>query len=230
MQRAVGGQRVAAMAAFLAGDGGEAPACLAHHRHQGRHVVELQFGFERGVHRALGQQRIGVEVAVAAGAPGGLQQLKQPVELAGILPAVQRGVGQRRVGQLAHPGDADLAGGGGADLGARLGDERAQPGGRVPAAGQRRGGDDPEHRLVVDKQRDQRGPHRHAAHEVLGPVDRVDDPAARGVPVHAELLAEHGVLRAVLGQLREDQLLGAAVGVGDRVMSGLVSTLRSLAP
>ena len=39
-------------------------------------------------------------------------------------------------------------------------------------------GDDAEHDLVVDGQRDQGRPDRHAAHEVLGAVDRVDDPAA----------------------------------------------------
>ena len=50
----------------------------------------------------------------------------------------------------------------------------ARPGPPAPVHG--RCGDYPDHGHVIAKQRDQRGPYRHPADEVLGSVDRVDDP------------------------------------------------------
>ena len=72
-------------------------------------------------------------------------------------------------------------------------------------------------------QREQGRPHRHAADEVLGAVDRVDDPApvAAGRRVVAELLAEQRVVRALRRQRRADGGLDRPVGVADRSQVGL---------
>ena len=55
---------------------------------------------------------------------------------------------------------------------------------------------DAEHDLVVDGERDQGGPDGDAADEVLGAVDRVDDPAPLAVARRPVLLAGHRVARA----------------------------------
>ena len=85
-----------------------------------------------------------------------------------------------------------------------------------------RGGHAADDDLVVDHQRDQGRPHRHAADEVLGAVDRVDHPAPLAVAGRALLLAEHGVARPGPGQGAADALLDRLVGVGHRGQVGLV--------
>ena len=68
------------------------------------------------------------------------------------------------------------------------------------------------------------GPHRHPAHEVLGAVDGVDDPAApaAGADELGVLLAQHPVLGALDGhQHRTHEQLDRPVGVADRGEVGL---------
>ena len=87
---------------------------------------------------------------------------------------------------------------------------------RPPAALQLRRRHHAEHDLVVDDQRDQRRPDRHAADEVLGAVDRVDHPAPLAVPGRALLLAGDRVAGAHPRQRAPDALLDRLVGVGHR--------------
>ena len=70
--------------------------------------------------------------------------------------------------------------------------------------------------LVVDHQRDQGGPDRHAADEVLGAVDRVDHPAPRTPAGVLHLLAVHRVPRPGPAERAPQRLLDGGVGVGDR--------------
>ena len=95
---------------------------------------------------------------------------------AAVVPAGQAGVGQRRVlerGHLRH-----------ATSGRRrqaLAGPGAGAGAGPPAPAERRRDTSPATDIVAVHQGDERRPHRHAADEVLGPVDRVEDPAARAV-------------------------------------------------
>src|SRR5262249_18979126 len=80
-----------------------------------------------------------------------------------------------------------------------------------------RGRGDPADRdLVAVHQPDQGGPHRDPADEVLGRVDRVDDPAARARTDPAELLTQYGITWPGPAQDVAQRLLGGAVGVGHR--------------
>src|SRR5262249_27353836 len=63
---------------------------------------------------------------------------------------------------------------------------------------------------------DQHRPDRHAADEVLGSVDGVDDEAAILRALLAELLAEEAVAGTGAAEHRLDGLLRLAVGLGDR--------------
>src|SRR5439155_9609124 len=63
---------------------------------------------------------------------------------------------------------------------------------------------------------DQRGPDGHVADEVLGAVDRVDDPASPLIAHRAELLAEEPVLGKRAAEHLADDLLGALVGLRHR--------------
>ena len=118
----------------------------------------------------------------------------------------------------------------------------AEPGalasGRPPASTECRRGNHPDHGVVlggtVVDESDQRGPHGYAAHVVLGPVDRVEDPAAsRARPLGvAELLADHGVVWPLLGQPGAQHHLGRAVGIahGRQVGLGLDDEVEGLKP
>ena len=78
--------------------------------------------------------------------------------------------------------------------------------------------DHADRRAVVDEQRHQRREERDAARKGDGAVDRVDHPAAPGVPARrvAELLAQDRVVREGLGDRFTDRPLGGAIGLGDR--------------
>jgi len=91
--------------------------------------------------------------------------------------------------------------------------------GRPRAEGGR--GDHPDHDVATDHQPDQRGPDRHAPDEVLGAVDRIQDPAPLSHARPAGLLAEHRVARPGPAQHVPQLLLGSQVGIGDRGKVGL---------
>ena len=98
---------------------------------------------------------------------------------------------------------------------------------RRPSAG---ADDQPDDHLVALHERDERGPHRHAADEVLRAVDRVDDPAARAVArcrrPPRRCTASRGRARASWSRISSSALLSASE---TGVRSGLVSTRRSRA-
>ena len=75
------------------------------------------------------------------------------------------------------------------------------------------------HGDLAVEQGDQRAPHRDAADEGLGAVDGVDDPAVAAVgAAGAPLLALELVLGVPLGDRGPEDVLDAAVGLGDRVV------------
>ena len=110
VQSAVAGQRVAAERAGGAVEGGEAATRLPDDHVEGGHVVELQLGLSGQVHRPLGNQHVGPEVAVRPGAPAAPGQRHEPVQPVALLPPGQRRVGQRRVVEPGHVGDPAFGG------------------------------------------------------------------------------------------------------------------------
>jgi hypothetical protein len=75
---------------------------------------------------------------------------------------------------------------------------------------------DPHDRFVIHGQRDQVRPDLHAVHEVLRPVDRIDDPPPLALPFQATLFPEDAVPREAILHRRPDRRLDRQVGFGDR--------------
>jgi hypothetical protein len=174
---------------------------------------------------ALGEQHVGPEVAVRPGPPAAPCQRHEGLQAVAVLPLGEGGVGQRRVVEPRDVRDVALR---------RLHQGPAGPGPaarrRPPAALEQGGRHDAEDHLVLHHQRDQRGPDRHAAHEVLRPVDRVHDPPALAVAGGAVLLPEHGVPRPRARQGPADALLHGLVGVGHRSEVRLVDHMQVQGP
>jgi hypothetical protein len=81
--------------------------------------------------------------------------------------------------------------------------------------------------VAVLLQRDRDRPVRHGVEEVRGAVERVDDPAALGLPdLLAALLEQHPEVGPGAPELVADHLLGAPVGGGDEVAGPLIETWR----
>jgi hypothetical protein len=79
---------------------------------------------------------------------------------------------------------------------------------------------DTELRAAVDGQADHHRELAVARDELLGAVERIDEPAAPGshrVTVVEVLLRDDAVTREALAQLRDDEGVGAPVGLGHRV-------------
>jgi hypothetical protein len=139
--------------------------------------------------RALRHEHVAPEVAEAAVAPGRPVMPMQRLPEAGLLQAAQGREDDLGVGQAASIGrdvDRSLA-----PVGAQV-SAGAAPG--EPAAMHPGRRDEPQLQDAVALEGEQRGEDLDAAHDVVGRVDRVDDPApvARRLPP-AELLAEDGV-------------------------------------
>jgi hypothetical protein len=93
---------------------------------------------------------------------------------------------------------------------------------------QRRRGDHAEHRLVVAHQRDVDGELAVATDEFLGAVERVYQPEFRPRAADRKgvrglrFLGQHGDRRRQRRELARENLVGRAVGAGDRRLVGLV--------
>src|SRR5688500_7926429 len=107
-----------------------------------------------------------------------------------------------------------------------LAPEPARGGHRLVARGQ---ADDAANRLVAVEEPDQHTVQRDAARIGARAVDRVDRPAPAALTLHdAELLADHAVARTGVREPAAQELLGFAVGGGDRRSVGLeVESLHS---
>ena len=242
MQQAVGGDGGPAVWAVLAVQGGEASAGLRDDRRQRCQIPEAYLRLGGNIHRTLGDQHVGPEVAVSAQAPRGICQVDQLLALAAVRPAGKGGNCNRGVRDLRNLRNLEAAGahrrhptvcvastasaagvagtvgaasatGGSASRGVKQSPCAGAFGG-PPAAPQRRRGDNPHHGLAVHQQADQRGPHGHTTHEVLGAVDGVDDPLTPGKgDVATEFLSQQGVLRVVCGDQFPQFLLYGGVCV-----------------
>ena len=81
--------------------------------------------------------------------------------------------------------------------------------------------DDCGNRLLLVAAGDRDGPLRDPVEEVHGAVERIDDPFEAGrADGSRALLADQGVARPLLAQEADDQRLGIAVGVRDRIGLG----------
>src|SRR6516164_7834619 len=85
-----------------------------------------------------------------------------------------------------------------------------------------------DHRLADDRIGNRDAPQGKAAKEIVGPVDRIDNPAALARPSPA-LLPEKTILRKGLGQPGADQRLYLAVGDADKVLRPLRLACQGLA-
>ena len=206
------------------GQVGEPAACLLENHLQRRDVPMRDLWLGGQVDRAFGDQQVAPEVAVRPGPPGPCGQVQEAVEAAAFLPAGDRGVREGRVLQRGDPGNCEAAvfvlppeGDPGPSAGAA---------GGPPPATQRRRADQADHDVTGNVgsevlECDQRAPDRHASQVVLGAVDRVDHPPARGLGARGSLfLAEDRVGRAMLGQQGTQGGLGRPVGVRDRSVVG----------
>ena len=82
---------------------------------------------------------------------------------------------------------------------------------------QRRRADDPDLGYTIDQQGDQACPYRYAAHEILGSVDRVDDPLPPGQSgCPTEFLAEDAVVRTDPGKSLPQACFDRMIGVANR--------------
>ncbi|MPM49152.1 hypothetical protein SDC9_95880 [bioreactor metagenome] len=189
VEQPVGGDGAAAHGAVVSVEVGEPAAGLGDDEAAGRHVVQLEVGLGGDVDRPLRDEHVGPEVAEPADPPDVAGQPDEVVAEAEVEPAGQRGEGQRGVVQLRDGGDV-----------AGLGVTAQHPGpgalsaGGPPPPAEGRGTDHSGDHLGALHQRDQRGPHRHAADVVLGAVDRVDDPAPARPPGVRALLTVHRVV------------------------------------
>ena len=203
VQVPVGGDRRSPVRPRHAGRVGEASACLLDDRLDRRKIPDLDPDrVDGGVDRALCDQHVRPEVAVAARVP------RVPSQRRDRLLERER---QHSVLDLPHRGDADTV--------------VVHPGTAtalgVPAAvkGGRR--DDAEAELAVLLERDQRRPDRDPARVVPCAVDRIDDPPAAAAAEGAELLAEQAVIRALDREPLPDHRLDRPVGLGHRGQVGL---------
>ena len=94
---------------------------------------------------------------------------------------------------------------------------RAQSAAGPPPPSQRGRAHHADGRDAIFEERNQTGPHRNSAHEVLGAVDRVDHPLAALEDRRSTLfLAEDRVPGPLASQDRPDGFFDRLVGVGDR--------------
>ncbi len=213
MEAPVGRERLAAAQQRAAVPRGHAPARRRHHAGRGGDVPRLHVALDRGVDHPARDQQVHPEVAEPAGARDAVDQVaeQRPVPRAAAEPR------EPAVGQVGLPQRRDRA-----DLHRLAVAPRSQPGRPVPPLAHRRRADHADHGLAVDDQGEQCGPHRHAAHEVLGPVDGVDQPGRHpGLQPAPLLLPRHGVGGEGGGQPVARERLDLEVGLGDRAAVGL---------
>ena len=217
MEAPIGGERVSAVRAVGPVQRREATPGLGDDGHEGGHVVQGELRLARDVHGALGDHHVGPEVAVGTGAPAGVEEVEEALASAQCTPPAQARVGDGCVRDVLDPGDGEPAGGG---------EAAPRPGARThggPPATLESGRCDQaeDGGVVLVEQTDEGRPDRDAAYEVVGAVDRVDDPASWAAPGRPLLLADDGVARSRPSELTADELLRSAVGVGDESQVGL---------
>ena len=198
MEPAVGGHRAAAVRPGLPVEVGERAAGLAHQDVERREIPQRHLGLGGDVDGALGHQAVGPEVAVAAHPPHGVGEIDEPLPQAQLPQPVEAGERQARRPDVGDTGGTDMR-----RVAAAERRESALAVAGPPAPLQRGRAHHADDRDAVVQQRDQRRPHRHAADEVLGAVDRVDHPLPAGENRCAtELFAEYRIVWPLLPPAR----------------------------
>jgi hypothetical protein len=212
----VGAHHAAAVGPGLALQRGEPAAGLGDDDLQRGQVPQGHLGFGGDVAGALGDQHVRPEVPERAGPPHRPGQVEEVVQDPALGPSAQARVGHGCVAELGHPGHPAGRGLGQAAPGPRAAAQRAPP-----AAAERGRRHHSHHDVRAVHQPDQGGPDRNAPDVVLGPVDGVQDPAARPGAGPAEFLAEHRVARTRPAQHVAQRLFGRLVGIAHRREIGL---------
>ena len=200
---------------FVGGDavpvGERAAGGLDDRSERGQVVGRDADGVDRHVDGTLGDEHVLPEVAEAARAAGPLLEGDQRAGQAERIPAVVVRDAHLRLGQLGDGRHVHLAGD---PVGGHVRPEAGTTPPTTVEGGRRHHA---EHGAAVGMgERDQRGPHRDAADEARGAVDRVDHPTPRRIlrAGHAVLLAERGVLGPCRREAIDDEPLHATIDLG----------------
>ena len=193
-------------------------AATSHRRHD---------RIDRDVERAFGDEHVLPEVADAARAPAAVRELR----------AAGRRCRRRRTARAVSHANEICASSSAddrrhADACRRRGTHPAR--GRPTSACCSAGADTtPTHELARVLEADQRRPDRHAAHVVLGAVDRVDDPAELGIAATGHVSPNSSPSTAWSVDAAEpvaDRLLDRLVGLAHRREVGLGAHLQVVRP
>src|SRR5439155_3200314 len=148
-----------------------------------REVPDVHLELDGKVDRALGDEHVLPEIADAARRPRALGEVDELLALAEVEEVARTRVADDGVLDAVDRRYADLL----------AVQERAVAARRPPATVQRGRRHDADLDPAVPLERDQRREHGDAADEVLGAVDRVEDPTDGAGALLAALLAEHGL-------------------------------------
>src|SRR5882724_1531146 len=198
--------------------GEPAPRLLDENLHR-RRVPRLEIGLRVDLSLARRHQAVAVVVAEAALARGRIHEADEAVPVADLLEQVEARVQQHRVFERRAGRDAEALAIG--------------PGALALARPEELAGDRIVHHarghLPLLFEGDEHGPDGNVAHEVLGPVDGIDDPAIGGRALLPEFLAEKARARRGAGEDAAYRLLRLAVRLGHRRLVRLDGDLEGAA-
>src|SRR5215467_5666200 len=190
VQESVCGKNGARVDVGLALEVREPPASLFDDDLHGGGVPGLEIALGVDLALARGDQAVAVVVAEATLARGRVDQADEAIPVTDVLEEIEARMQKHGVFHRGAGGDVDALAVG--------------PGTLAFARPEKLAGDGIVHHargdLAVLLEGDEHGPDGNVAHEVLGPVDGVDDPAPRGRALRAELLAEEAAARRGAGQ------------------------------
>src|SRR3990172_444683 len=211
VEQAVGRENGARVDVRPAGEVGEPAAGLLDEDLHRRRVPGLEVGLGGDLRLPRRYHAVAVVVAEAALARGRVHEALEPCPVPRGAQDVQARVDQERVLHRGARRDLDPFAIGPGALALARPEELARH--RIVDHARRH--------LPVLLEGDQHGPDGDVPDEVLGPVDRVDDPAPRGRALLAELLAEEAAAGRGAREDGADRLLRLLVRLGDRGLVGL---------
>src|SRR5262250_384272 len=217
VQESVCGKNGARVDVGLALEVRETAARLLHEDLHGGGVPGLEIALGVDLALARGDQAVAVVVAEAALPRGRVDQAHEAIPVADVLEEIEARMQQHGVFHGRAGGDVDALAVGPGTLALARPEELARDGIVHHARGD----------LAVLLEGDEHGPDGNVAHEVLGPVDGIDDPAPRGRTFCAELLAEEAAARRGAGQGCANGLLRFLIGLGHRSLVGLDGDLEA---
>src|SRR3990172_621463 len=182
------------------------PAGLLDHDLQCRPVPRGQLELDHHVGRSARDEAVAPGISEPAVAPSLAHQPLDALRVGTLQPVLHPREHEERTRDAVRPGYLDR----------RAVQASATAGRCLVSLTERREVHDADHWLVVHREGDQVRPDLDAVGEVLGPIDRVHDPATVAGALGAPLLAENAVVRVALVDRGSDRFLDRDVGLGDR--------------